>query len=432
MRTIITLAIAGCLCAPLWAQPLFDYIAAPDACFAWQKTTDSATNDGGALTRLEMTSQVWQGITWKHRIAVARPQVCQHPQTCLLFITGGDPVGQEFVLAMMVANQVGLPVAVLGDIPNQPLFDGLREDALISYTFNKVLETGDTTWPALYPMTKAAVRAMDALQQMSQQEWEDPIETFVIGGASKRGWTTWFTGQVDERVIGIVPMVYDNLNLAAQMQHQIRQWGAYSPQIDDYTSKGLPDFIGSEAGRRLADMVDPYTYRDRATMPKLIVAGTNDPYWPLGAANDYFADLVGPKHLLYAPNSGHGLDDRVRVIQGVAAFAAWRVGEIQFPQLRWELQGGEDGAGRIVAHSEPAPERVLLWTAKSDTGDFRPSKWVSEELEAQDGRYGCTVQAAEGSFAAAYLEFDYQLGDYPLPLCTQMQVVGPYPVEDRR
>ena len=231
-------------------------------------------------------------------------------------------------------------------------------------------------------MTKAAVRAMDALQEMSQQEWENPIETFVIGGASKRGWTTWFTGQVDERVIGIAPMVYDNLNLAAQMRHQIHQWGAYSPQIDDYTSKGLPDFIGSEAGRRLAEMVDPYTYRDRATMPKLIVAGTNDPYWPLGAANDYFADLVGPKYLLYAPNSGHGLDDRVRVIQGVAAFAAWRV--VRYSSR--SCSGASKRRGRyrrIVAHSEPGPERVLLWTARSDTGDFRPSKWVSEELEAQ-------------------------------------------------
>lgn len=427
MRRFLLAAILCGLSCPALAQPIFDYIAQPDDCFSWQTSADPADSKAANITRLEMTSQVWQGITWKHRIAVSRPEECAHPETCLLFITGGNPVGQEFIFATMIANQVGVPVAVLGDIPNQPLFDGLTEDALISYTFTKYLETGDTTWPALYPMTKAAVRAMDALQQLSERDWGKKIESFVVAGASKRGWTTWFTGEVDKRVIGIAPMVYDNLNLPAQMKHQVEQWGAYSVMIDDYTSRGLPDFLASEQGRVLGAMVDPYTYRDRAAMPKLIIAGTNDPYWPLGAANSYFEDLTGPRHILYAPNSGHGLDDRRRVMQGVMAFAAWRVGEIEFPRLVWKLEQGAGGQS-ISAGSDIAPQQVLLWTATSENGDFRPSKWSSQELEGEEGAYRYSLQQPETGFSAAYLEFDYEIGDWQFPLCTQMLIAGPYPV----
>ena len=45
---------------------------------------------------------------------------------------------------------------------------------------------------------------------------------------------------VDDRVMGIVPMVYDNLNIEAQLQHQLDTWGHYSRRIGAYTDKNLP------------------------------------------------------------------------------------------------------------------------------------------------------------------------------------------------
>ena len=37
----------------------------------------------------------------------------------------------------------------------------------------------------------------------------------------------------------------------------------------------------------------PWVYRDKLTMPKLILNGTNDPYWTLDALNLYWDDLNG-------------------------------------------------------------------------------------------------------------------------------------------
>ena len=175
-------------------------------------------------------------------------------------------------------------------MPNQPLYGGKVEDALIAHTFVQYLKTGDETWPLLFPMTKSAVRAMDAVTAFVKQENGEAIEGFVVSGISKRGWTTWLTGAADPRVKGIVPMVFDSLNMGEQMKHQKETWGSYSEQIDDYSRLNLPDRMDTERGRELISMVDPYVYRKQLTMPKLLMLGTNDRYWTVDAANYYYQE----------------------------------------------------------------------------------------------------------------------------------------------
>ena len=132
---------------------------------------------------------------------------------------------------------------------------------------------------------------------------------FVVTGASKRGWTTWLTAVVDKRVIAIAPMVIDMLNIPAQIPNQLKQWGQFSIQIVDYTRRGLVQPENqTDRHARLWEMVDPYSYRDRLKIPKLIILGTNDPYWTLNALDLYWHGLTGIKHVLYVPNAGHSLD----------------------------------------------------------------------------------------------------------------------------
>jgi PhoPQ-activated pathogenicity-related protein len=106
--------------------------------------------------------------------------------------------------------------------PNQPLVlhhDGVprKEDDFIAYTWDQFLKTGDETWPARLPMVKSAVRAMDCVQELlaSDQGGRVPIEKFVVAGGSKRGWTTWCTAAVDQRVAAIIPVVVDVVNVPA-------------------------------------------------------------------------------------------------------------------------------------------------------------------------------------------------------------------------
>ena len=110
---------------------------------------------------------------------------------------------------------------MLHQVPNQPLYDGLTEDALISYTLNEYKKDGDYSWPLLFPMTKSAIRALDVVQAFSSEQLGREISRFVVSGASKRGWTTWLSAATeDSRIVAIAPMVIDMLNMPATLEYQ--------------------------------------------------------------------------------------------------------------------------------------------------------------------------------------------------------------------
>jgi len=286
------------------------YVTAEDKTYGW-KVEDEINSGGASISFVRLTSQTWQGITWKHWLTVIRPDNIKNSKHSMLVIAGGrsssKPPRKTAMHLSQIAIRTGTVVSVLNQVPNQPLFDNLREDGLISYTFVKYLESKDESWPCLLPMVKSTMRAMDTVQALMQKKHKQKIEKFFLTGASKRGWTTWLTAAMDHRVSAIAPMVIDTLKMGDQMKYQLKCWGKYSKQIGDYTEKGLPDQLSKPSAQKLLDIVDPYAYIENLKMPKLILIGTNDPYWPVDAVNLYFKDLKGKKYIHYVPNAGHGL-----------------------------------------------------------------------------------------------------------------------------
>ncbi|MGD0537330.1 MAG: PhoPQ-activated protein PqaA family protein [Verrucomicrobiota bacterium] len=397
-------AVAWLLVVPTWAGALEDYVRKPDPSFQW-KRTEQRNITNATLTHLEFVSQTWRGQFWSHHLLVIRPSEIRQPRYALLFITGGSygaPDDRDAAMFKMVAERAGALVGILNHVPNQPLYDGRHEDALIAYTFDQYMKTGDKTWPLLFPMVKSAVRAMDTMQQFAQKEWGQKVDSFVVTGASKRGWTTWLTGAVDPRVKAIAPMVIDMLNMKAQLNWSQKVYGKQSDEISDYTKLGLHLEMDEPAMVKLRSWVDPYSYRRRYTMPKLLLLGTNDPYWTVDALRHYWTDLLEPKLIFQTPNAGHDLDGGKEAIKTLATFFELVAGGKPLPKLDWQFWEASAGVKILVKADQPV-RKFTLWTADSTDRDFRDDKWTSRELAVEPGNQATTEVARPGTGYRAYL-----------------------------
>ncbi len=421
LLSLATVAVGG-WCVPALAG-LDDYLKSPDPSFAW-KLQASTTAGGSTVHHLKLTSQTWKGIVWTHNLSIIEPQDVAYPDAVLLFITGGkigdEPRGGDIATGLAMAKVCQARVAVLPQVPNQPLLGGKSEDTLIAETFVRFLDTKDEGWPLLFPMVKSAVRAMDAVQAFGKEKGK-PVERFVVTGASKRGWTTWLTGASDPRVKAIAPMVIPTLHMEAQNKHQLENFGGkFSEEIADYTERGLTDKRDDDASVRLRAMIDPYFYRARVAIPKLQINGTNDPYWTLDSMNLYWDELVGPKWVVYLPNAGHGLDQhRDYAVDGVGAIFRHAIGGKPMPTLSWKHDDAE-GKLRLTVESSPAPKSVKVWSANSGTLDFRKSRWDPVDFPSAETMVVLMARPASGNLGF-FADLEYEVDGLPYHLSTQIR-----------
>ena len=400
------------------------YVAKPDPAYKWSlvKTTNFPT---GTSYVLEMTSQEWltgkevNRTTWKHWVTIVRPKEVKS-KTGFLFITGGSnssatpPASADLGLveAAVTTNTV---VAELRMVPNQPLtFAGDTpgtEDHLISYTWLQYIKTGDEKWPMRLPMTKAAVRAMDAVSEFCKSEagGKVDVEKFVVSGGSKRGWTAWTTAAVEaaggKRVVAVVPFVIDLLNIEPSFQHHWRAYGFWAPAVGDYVKRGLMDLNGTKEYRNLMKIEEPFEYRDRLTLPKYIVNAAGDQFFLPDSSQFYFDKLKGEKYLRYVPNTDHSMRNSDALQAAVAFYDAVAKGK-RPPQYSWKL----DKNGDIVVTPQGKPSSVKLWQADNPKArDFRlmtigPAYKATELQPDGKGRYtGKPAKQAQG-WSAYFVE----------------------------
>jgi PhoPQ-activated pathogenicity-related protein len=404
------------------ADALLDYVRKPDGSFAW-KQAEQRDVDGFIATRLDLTSQTWRGHVWQHQVLVVRPPQVRNPDAAFLFITGDGDVSKLFNLMKTLAERAGAVAAAVNKVPNQPLYDGRKEDALIAYTFSEYLKTGDREWPLLFPMTKSAVRAMDAVQAFVAGSGGAKPARFVVSGASKRGWTTWLTAAADPRVAGIAPMVIDMLNMKAQTQWAQQVYGKQSEKIGDYTELNLVERMDDPRMVELRGWVDPFSYRRSYTLPKLLLLGTNDPYWTVDALRHYFHELPDPKLVFQTPNAGHDLAGGKEATQTLAAFFQMIADRENLPTVKWTR--AESSASRLEMTVTPAAKSFRLWTADSPDRDLRNDRWSSVEVPSNPGSKAAAEIARPATGFRAYLmeaEFTTKSG-HAYKLSTEARVV---------
>ena len=423
------------------------YVDTPDPAYGWT-LVNSEPGDGYTLHTIEMTSQTWlteakvDRPLWTHWLMVVEPDEIRSDHG-FLYISGGrnggDPPEQANPLTLQPALATGSLTAELRMVPNQPLnfvgddYGPRVEDELIAYGWDKFLRGEDPIWLARLPMTKAAVRAMDTMTAFAASEdgGGNDVSRFVVAGGSKRGWTTWTTAMVDDRVAAIAPIVIDLLNVERSFEHHWQVYGFWAPAVGDYEREGIMDWFGDPRYLELQRIVEPYNHLDKLTMPKYLINATGDQFFLPDSAQFYFDDLLGEKHLRYVPNTEHSLGGSDAAVGFLAFYQAILEG-VERPDVDWSIETDDGGGAAITAWvaNGMEPGQVLLWQASNEeTRDFRVDTigrtWTSTAVEpGEDGRWAGAVDAPERGWTAFYLEFAFPgPGEAPFQFSTEIKVV---------
>ena len=444
---------------------LQNYVNTPDPTYSYSLNS-TLTGSGYKDYIYDLKSQTWRSVAdvnnplWQHWMHVIVPQgdLAHLNTTALLLVDGGSnsttPPTSTNSNLISVATTLNVVVIDLPTVPNEPLVLGgssRSEDGIIAYTFNQYVshlgDPGNESWPALLPMVKSAVKAMDTVQAVDTGIMSGTnINDFVVTGYSKRGWTTWLTAAVDNRVKAIVPGVIDVLNMDEQMMHHHAFYSDSppGPTFTDGFSITLQDYVGSNVpvpyhipenvqttlGQALGKVVDPYKYLNNGhfNIPKLMLNSSGDEFFVPDSSQYYFSDLPGTQNYLrYIPNTGHSLD-ATQTTNSTMTFMNAVIKNLTLPQYSWTVQ--PDGSIRVQTPSSPT--QVLLWQATNPTHrDFRRGytgiSYSSSALTDQGGGvYVASVPTPATGATAFFVEltFTSPISGKPYIFTTEVKVAS--------
>jgi PhoPQ-activated pathogenicity-related protein len=380
---------------------------------------------------VKMVSQEWltsndvEETEWWHWVRIVVPNDVEESEA-LFFIGGGSHKSKAPASAEPALVQIALAtksiVADISNIPFQSLifknddFGERYEDDIIAFGWRQFVENGakdqDAKWLAHLPMTKAVVRGMDVIQEISKLE-NKSVDRFVTAGGSKRGWTTWCTAIADDRIMAIIPIVIDMLNVEPSFNHHWKCYGAWSHAIDSYVNEGVMDWMGSKEYHRINEIVEPFSFREQLTLPKFLINATGDEFFVTDSWQFYWDELQGEKYLQYIPNANHGLRTNAGEynMKSLTAFYKAVISDSDRPQYNWHVSN--DSIYLNVDHTLNSDYSIKQWEAvNNETRDFRVDvigrSWISTDIpKSANGRYAVKIAQPENGYKAGLLEVTF-------------------------
>ena len=372
---------------------------------------------------IRMTSGEWldskkvENVDWLHYVDIVIPKETQ-TDTGIMFIDSGVNDENYFRLdstSVSYALRTKSVIVNIHNIPAQPVNflasdqESFYEDDLIAFAWNQFLEGGakqkDIEWLPRLPMTRAVVRSMDLAQEITLQNNVN-VKDFVVSGASKRGWTAWTTAAVDDRVVAVVPMVIDMLNMVPSFENHYRSYGEFSPAVQSYVNYNIQDWMETDEFKTLMSYVEPYYFKEKFTMPKYLINAGSDEFFSTDSWRFYYDELPGDKLLRYVPNTNHSLNGRY-LNDDLISYFYRIINDIDMPTLKWELNDNNLN----VALDYEGNYNVSIWNAKNQNGrDFR--LWQEGELwqkiniqKSNDNNYQVEIKDKSNGYEAIMMEF---------------------------
>lgn len=371
---LVLLAPRLCFAAPNPTTPLSDFMRDRKG-FSW-----IMGSRGRDVTTLEITSQTWKDSTWKHRVVIYQPTTLLYPDAAAMFLTTQYSTSDD-AIGRFAADAIGAPFVIVYDMPKEPLWNRTG-DELLSYTMGKALETGDADWSLAFPMAKAAVRAMDAVDvynATSREPETRDISRWLQIGFARRGMAAWLAA-TDRRVKGLVSISYNGLNATAQAQAQRADWGELAPHSETTIEESVKATLKAPRFPSLLETWDPYSFRAQLDKPKLVINATGDDYSSLRAFDQYADALPGVTNLLMVPGTDHDMANSFDQVFGVAmSWCQWTLGTKPLPQPKLTRQT------KSWSLDAPGAQAANLHWAWSKNNDFRNAQWQTMPMRKTSG-----------------------------------------------
>jgi PhoPQ-activated pathogenicity-related protein len=346
-----------------------------------------------------MTPQYSNRYIWSHQLLIVVPDTILDYTHGALYITGGsngqgnpDVFSEDVLFCDVLASATGTICGVLWQIPNQEItfpsdpYQPPRhrsEDAAVAFTWwdFAVNHPNEPERILYFPMTRAASRAMDAMTEWASAHVPGAnLSKFLVSGASKRGFITWFTAGVDDRVIAAAPIVMDLLNTTANINHLYQDFGGFSFAFQDYCDMNLTEYLNTPTFVPLAKIIDPLTYKENLTMPKLVIDATGDEFFALDDDYYWWGDLPGETKRLMVANAEHSFATGViPLITGLDAFWQSIIDGTPRPELTWSIA---DSSGTIELVTPTLPDQVVMRFSQTLNGKRRDFRLVRGDTPA--------------------------------------------------
>ena len=426
-------------------------IASPDQLNLQVKGANVKLMDDPAgvwLVPFAFRSHVWHGNPWDHPAVLYVPQtLAAAGASSLIVMQQGTPdldagvdtnIDEDF--GARTASLLGLPVLVLGQVPDDTIFNPVESESLSSgypECFNRLLQQGDLDecatrltvaskspkWSLTVAMAKSFLRALTAVEALGDALAKAEVtdvpkltpKHVVIAAAGRRGRALWLAAAADTRVEGIYVAGADAGDLPKFWELVA---GVSSKAAELSEANGWIELLGGSLGGWWRSMEDPVSLAPLLTDRSILIArGANDPTSPVGATALYVDALPKGTQVAVVDNYGLGVATP-KHLEAYRAFVSSVLGDR--PRLRvsatWSAVGPWTHAVEATLEAEgaqaPTVDSMRVWYTDSalvDDPDLRDAVWAYADLTAagQDAqgrpRYTGEVQSLVSHWAG-YVE----------------------------
>jgi len=290
-------------------------------------------------------------------------------------------------------------------------------DYLKSYSYlDFIREPDEPERISELPTAKAVVRALDTATAFTANlpGGHGPVKRFGITAYSKLATPTWMLGALDERVKIIVPMAInidtDHFRTATQLHSLPNIKMAKTPKAskrppegdaDNYVplvmSNGLPGYD------KLKAIIDPVSWMDKLTVPKLYIMAANDHTLPyLGrVVEPFLPGMPAYTGVQMVPNCEHDAVLVKSLNSSAAFFRGFLLGK-PMPNISYEYkkEKHEVTVHQVTSHK---PRKVSQWFGSVN------SVWESVELEMKgDQLWKSTSDWPSKANTDTFVQFEYE------------------------